>query len=88
MFGGVCFLLYGNMACGILKYDIIIRVGLEKYEESLKQPHARMFDFTVRPMIGWVMVSPEGHESDAELNNGCKKVLIMPCHYLLSDSVS
>lgn len=67
MFGGICFLLHGNMACGILDYDIIVRVGPEKYENALTLPHARVFDFTGRPMKGWVMVSHEGHESDEEL---------------------
>ncbi len=67
MLGGICFLLHGNMACGILGYDIIIRVGPKKYEESLKLPHTRIFDFTGRPMKGWVMVSQEGLESDEDL---------------------
>jgi len=39
MFGGVCYLLNGNMACGILNEDLIVRVGPEKYEDSLKLPH-------------------------------------------------
>ncbi len=67
MFGGVCYLLNGNMACGVLNKDLIIRVGPEKYEDSLKLPHTRKFDITGRPMKGWVMVSYEGHESDEDL---------------------
>lgn len=69
MFGGVCFLLHGNMACGIMDYDIIVRVGPENYEKSLNLPHARKFDITGRPMKGWVMVSHKGHESDKDLDN-------------------
>ncbi len=67
MFGGVCYLLNGNMACGILNEDLIVRVGPEKYENSLKLPHTRKFDITGKPMKGWVMVSYEGHESDENL---------------------
>jgi hypothetical protein len=67
MFGGVCCLLNGNMACGILNDDLIVRVGPEKYEDSLKLPHTRKFDITGKPMKGWVMVSYKGHESDEDL---------------------
>jgi hypothetical protein len=68
MFGGVCFLLHGNMACGIINDDIIVRVGAEKYEELLQLPYARQFDITGRAMKGWVMVSHDGHESDENLS--------------------
>jgi len=67
MFGGVCYLLNGNMACGILNEDLIIRTGPEKYEDYLKLPHTRKFDITGKPMKGWVMVSYEGHETDEDL---------------------
>lgn len=59
MFGGVCFLLHGNMACGVLDKDLIVRVGPQNYEDSLTLPHTRPFDFTGRPMKGWVVVSAE-----------------------------
>jgi TfoX/Sxy family transcriptional regulator of competence genes len=68
MFGGVCFLLHGNMACGILNDDVIIRVGKEAYESALALPHTRKFDITGRAMTGWVMVSHEGHASDQQLD--------------------
>lgn len=67
MFGGLCFLLHGNMACGIINDDIIVRVGAEKYEDVLGYPYARQFDITGRAMKGWVMVSHEGIESDEDL---------------------
>jgi len=69
MFGGVCFLLNGNMVCGIINEDLIVRVGPEKYESSLKLRHVRKFDITGKAMKGWVMVSYEGHESDKNLLN-------------------
>jgi TfoX/Sxy family transcriptional regulator of competence genes len=67
MFGGICFLLNGNMACGIIKDDLIVRVGPEKYEDCLKSPNTRKFDITGKPMKGWVTVSCEGYESDRNL---------------------
>ena len=67
MFGGICFLLNGNMACGIRNNDIIVRVGKEAYEDCLALPYTRQFDMTGRPMSGWVMVSSKGYQSDNEL---------------------
>ena len=67
MFGGVGFMLLGNMACGVNKDDLIVRVGPEQYEEVVIRPHARPFDFTGRPMKGWVMVAPSGYEDDKDL---------------------
>jgi hypothetical protein len=67
MFGGVGYLLMGNMACGVNKDDLIIRVGRERYEDALSEPHTRHFDMTGRPMKGWIVVTPEGYDSDEEL---------------------
>jgi TfoX/Sxy family transcriptional regulator of competence genes len=67
MFGGVGFLIQGNMACGVNKEDLIVRVGPARYQEALAQPHTREFDMTGRPMKGWVVVEPEGCESDEDL---------------------
>jgi TfoX/Sxy family transcriptional regulator of competence genes len=69
MFGGVCFLVRGNMACGILNDDLIVRVGPENYEDSLKLPNTREFDITGRSMKGWVMVSTEGHYTNESLSS-------------------
>lgn len=69
MFGGVGFMVRGNMACGVNGADLIVRVGPERYENALAIPHTRPFDFTGRPMKGWVMVSPEGYEADSALES-------------------
>jgi len=69
MFGGVGFMLHGNMACGVNKENLIVRVGPEKYESSLTRPNAKPFDITGRPMTGWVMVEPDGYESDEVLKD-------------------
>jgi len=68
MFGGIGFLLNGNMACGLLNDDLIIRVGPDGYEETLTLPHTRKFDVTGRTMKGWVMVSKTGCDSDKDLS--------------------
>jgi len=67
MFGGVGFMLRGNMACGVIGEDLIVRVGPENYKAALARPYARPFDFSGRPMQGWVMVGPGGYEADADL---------------------
>lgn len=67
MFGGVGFLVNGNMACGVHKNSLIVRVGPEKYMAALSNEHAGVFDMTGRPMTGWVMVSNPGFEKDNEL---------------------
>jgi TfoX/Sxy family transcriptional regulator of competence genes len=67
MFGGIAFLLNGHMFIGTAKGDLMVRVGPERYEESLKQRHARPMDFTGKPMRGYIFVSPKGISEDAEL---------------------
>lgn len=69
MFGGISFLVKGNMACGVIDDDLVVRVGPAHYEDALEQPYTRAFDFTGRPMKGWVMVAPDGYESDLDLRN-------------------
>ena len=56
MFGGVGYMVQGNMACGILDDKLIVRVGKDAYEEMLSKPGAGLFNTTGRPMTGWVMV--------------------------------
>jgi hypothetical protein len=60
MFGGVGFLVNGNMACGVHKNGLIVRVGPGKYDWALAQPHTHPFDMTGRPMSGWIVVEPPG----------------------------
>jgi TfoX/Sxy family transcriptional regulator of competence genes len=67
MFGGIAFLINGNMACGVSGEEIMVRVGPERYDSAVGQPHTRPFDMTGRPMKGWVMVAPEGYEADEDL---------------------
>jgi len=67
MFGGVCLLVNGNMACGVYKDDLIVRVGTENYQAALSRPHTKLFDITGKALKGWVMVKPQGVASESDL---------------------
>ena len=67
MFGGIGYLLDGNMACGVHGESLIVRVGPEDYQEALDQPNVGFFDITGRPMTGWVMVGPAGTQDEKSL---------------------
>jgi TfoX/Sxy family transcriptional regulator of competence genes len=68
MFGGIGFMIKGNMACGVYNDFLIVRVGPDRYKESLARPHTKVFDITGRTMKGWVMVNSVGYESDSDLD--------------------
>ena len=67
MFGGMAFMLNGNMCCGVINDLLMARVGPEAYTGALGRPHVRPMDFTGRPMKGYVYVDPGGLRSDEEL---------------------
>lgn len=67
MFGGVAFMIGGNMACGPVGDELMVRVGPEAYDDALARPHARPCDFTGRPMRGMVLVGRQGIASDDDL---------------------
>ncbi|HKE98624.1 MAG TPA: TfoX/Sxy family protein [Actinomycetes bacterium] len=67
MFGGLSFLLAGNMCCGVIGAELVVRVGPDGTDDALAQPGARLFDFGGRPMAGWVMVAPGALESPQAL---------------------
>jgi TfoX/Sxy family transcriptional regulator of competence genes len=73
MFGGIGFMISGNMACGVSGNDLIVRVGPEAYEDALQQEGVVEFDMTGRPMRGWVFVRASALPSDAELNHWVHK---------------
>jgi hypothetical protein len=58
MFGGIGFLLNGNMCVGVWKDELIVRLAAEDADAALREPHVRVFDITGRPMTGWVLVAP------------------------------
>ncbi len=67
MFGGLAFLLEGNMSVGLSGAELMVRVGPDANDEALARPHTRVFDMTGRPMRGWVLVAAEGVGGDREL---------------------
>jgi TfoX/Sxy family transcriptional regulator of competence genes len=73
MFGGIAFLFQGNMACGIIGNDLIVRVGADNYQAVLARPHTRVFDMTGRPMSGWVQVEAAGVSDETDLHNWIKQ---------------
>jgi hypothetical protein len=56
MFGGIGFMLHGNICVGVHGEELIVRIPPERTEEALSRPHTRVFDMTGRPMKGWLLV--------------------------------
>jgi TfoX/Sxy family transcriptional regulator of competence genes len=73
MFGGIGFLLNGNMACGVHKDNLIVRVNPEKHNALLKKSHVLPFDITGRPMKGWLLVEPDGVKTEKQLSTWVKE---------------
>jgi TfoX/Sxy family transcriptional regulator of competence genes len=73
MFGGVGFLLNGNMACGVNKDNLIVRINPEKGDTLLKKPHTKPFDLTGKPMKGWLLVEASGYKTDKQLSAWIKE---------------
>ena len=67
MFGGLCFMTSGNMCFGVVADDLMVRVGPDKWKDSVAKPFTREMDFTGRSMRGMVYVSAEGLDEDANL---------------------
>jgi len=67
MFGGLAFLVDGNMCVGVIGEELIARVGLDGTDAALERPGSRLFDFSGRPMKGWITVDPAALEDDDAL---------------------
>jgi TfoX/Sxy family transcriptional regulator of competence genes len=67
MFGGIAFMLEGNMAVGIVGDELMVRLGPEDAEQALGEDHVRPMDFTGRPPKNMVFVTPEGLASEEDL---------------------
>jgi len=72
MFGGLTFLLHGNMCVGVVKDELMVRAGPQAYDELVRQAHARAMDFTGKRMKGFLFVESEGLESDRDLQRWVK----------------
>jgi TfoX/Sxy family transcriptional regulator of competence genes len=75
MFGGLAFMLDGNMVCGVVDDALMARVGKDAYMDALAEPHARAMDFTGREMTGFVFVDPPGFATAAELDDWIERCL-------------
>ena len=70
MFGGIAFLVNGNMACGVTQNDLMVRLGAESSERALAAPHVKPFAMAGRaPMSGWVLVEPAGYATGKALQD-------------------
>src|SRR5262249_17774941 len=68
MFGGVGFLVNGNMACGVMKDEMLVRTEPDETAALVKRPHARYFEMGGRQsQKGWILVGPKGVATDADL---------------------
>jgi TfoX/Sxy family transcriptional regulator of competence genes len=79
MFGGVCFLQDGNMLVGVWENSLIARVGAEVAGEALTQEFVREFDVTGRPMKGWIVVDPDGIDTDQQLREWIDRSVEFVC---------
>lgn len=75
MFGGLAFMVNGHMCCGIVGDDLVVRVGADAHERSLRLPHTRPMDFTGRAMKGFVYVQPAGYHTKKALRTWIERGL-------------
>ena len=66
MFGGIAFMISGNMAVGVSGEELMVRVGKDAHEQAVARPGARTFDMGARPMTGWINVTDDGYDSEED----------------------
>ncbi len=69
MFGGLCFLIHGNMCCGVLKDELVLRLDPARAQELLSRPYTKPMDFTGRPMKGFLFIEAGGLGTDRQLQD-------------------
>ena len=75
MFGGIAFMVRGNMCCGVIGDRLMLRVGPKGYESALSRPHVSAMDFTGRPMKGMVYVEAAGFASPMDLEKWVERAM-------------
>ena len=75
MFGGIGFLLNGNILVGVWKDSLIVRLGPDEGDEALKEADVKEFDITGRAMKGWVLVAPAGVEDDDQVSGWIQRAV-------------
>jgi TfoX/Sxy family transcriptional regulator of competence genes len=73
MFGGLVFLVHGNMCCGATRRGLMVRVGSEGREEALKQAHTRPMTMRGRELAGFILIDDEGWETDSALTKWVRR---------------
>ena len=73
MFGGVGFLVHGNMTCGVYKEDMIVRVDPAKQDALFKKKHVKPFAMTGKPMKGWLLVEADGYKTAKQISAWVKE---------------
>ncbi len=69
MFGGICFMINGNMCVGPWKGSLVVRLDREKHDQTQAEPHVKPMDITSKVMRGWALVEPAGVESATGLKS-------------------
>ncbi|MBN8432072.1 MULTISPECIES: TfoX/Sxy family protein [Microbulbifer] len=74
MFGGLAFMLNGNMACGVIGEELMVRVGPDNYQAALGERYTRPMDYTGRPLKGMVYVEEDAIAEDLDgwVNRGAE----------------
>jgi TfoX/Sxy family transcriptional regulator of competence genes len=73
MFGGIGFLVAGNMACGVMRDDLMVRMEPDVAAALESEPGVRRFDMGGRPMKGWLLVAPEATADDGDLERWVRR---------------
>jgi TfoX/Sxy family transcriptional regulator of competence genes len=69
LFGGVGYMIRGNMACGVHKHMLVVRLEKEQYDRDIQLPTTKPFDITGREMRGWMLVNSQGVQKEADLRH-------------------
>lgn len=69
MFGGVCFMIQGNMCVGPWKGSLVVRLDKAKHDQTQQEPHVGPMDITGKVMQGWALVAPAGIATDEQLKH-------------------
>jgi TfoX/Sxy family transcriptional regulator of competence genes len=75
MFGGIAYMVHGDMCCGVIKDDLMLRLDPEVAQQALSDQNVRPMDFTGRPMKGFVFVSSKGTATEARLRRHVQSAL-------------
>ena len=75
MFGGLAFLMNGNMCCGVIDKNVVLRLGKQGAEKALEERHTREMDFTGTPLASMVYLRPAGYKTDEDLRGWVKRAV-------------